>query len=154
MMMTLRESPGCLACPSVGFCSVGRGHRGERNAMTLLEVLLSLLVLMVAISGISGLIMMGSYSAADAKDLTMAQVLCESKMSEVASGVSEAASSSGGFPNEPDWTFTVETSPAGTPGLLSVRVTVQQDRNQIENPIEFSLVRWMPDPNFDVEAAE
>lgn len=125
-----------------------------RGGMTLLEVLLSLLVLVVALSGISGLITAGRFSAIDAQDLTMAQILCESKMAECASGVIEAAGDSGSFPDNPDWKFTIVTSAATTPGLLNVRVTVTQNVNASETPVEFSLVRWMADPNFDAEAAQ
>ena len=125
-----------------------------RRGMTLLEVLLALLVLVVALSGITALIFNGRASAADAQDLTQAQLLCEAKLNSIVAGIDAAESSRGVFRENPEFTFEVQTSNPGTPGLLSVRVKVSQNPAQFDNPIEFTLVRWMPDPNFASETAQ
>jgi len=125
-----------------------------RLGMTLLEVMLALLVLVVAMSGIATLTSLGRQSGADARDLTMGQLLCESKMAEIAAGVTAPSSTQGRFPNDPDWTFSVSSSAAGTPGLLVVRVTVTQDPASYSEPMEFALVRWVPDPDFAAELAQ
>jgi Tfp pilus assembly protein PilV len=122
--------------------------------MTILEVLLALLVLVVALAGIGSLTTMGRQSGADARDLTMGQLLCEGKMAEISSGVSPANSTSGIFQEDPDWIFSVQAAPADTPGLLSVRVTVTQNPQTYDQPMEFVLVRWVPDPDYAAELAQ
>lgn len=126
----------------------------RRHGMTLLEVMLALLVLVVAMGGIATLTSLGRQSGADARDLTMGQLLCEGKMAEIAAGVTPPSNTNGSFPNEPDWTFSVTSSAAGTPGLLNVRVTVTQDPATYSEPLEFALVRWIPDPDFAAELAQ
>jgi len=126
----------------------------RRHGMTLLEVMLALLVLVVAMGGIATLTSLGRQSGADARDLTMGQLLCEGKMAEIAAGVTPPSSTQGRFPNDPDWTFSVTSSAAGTPGLLIVRVTVTQDPATYTEPLEFALVRWIPDPDFAAELAQ
>jgi prepilin-type N-terminal cleavage/methylation domain-containing protein len=129
-------------------------HSTTRRGMTLLEVMLSLLVLVVALAGIAALTSLGRQAGADARDLTMGQLLCEGKMAEIAAGVTSAGNSQGRFPSDPDWTFSVTSSSAGTPGLLNVRVTVTQDPATYTQPLEFVLVRWVPDPDFAAELAQ
>lgn len=124
------------------------------RGMTLLEVMLALLVLVVALSGIATLTSLGRQSGADARDLTMGQLLCEGKMAEIAAGVTAAGNTQGRFPNDPDWTFSVSSSATDTPGLLNVRVTVTQDPATYSEPLEFVLVRWIPDPDFAAELAQ
>lgn len=126
----------------------------NRRGMTLLEVLLALMVLVVALSGIAALTSLGRQSGADARDLTMAQLLCEGKMAEIAAGVTAPTNSQGQFPNEPDWMFSITATPAGTPGLLNVRVSVTQDPATYTQPLGFELVRWIPDPDYAAELAQ
>lgn len=126
----------------------------KRRGMTLLEVLLALMVLVVALSGIGALTTLGRQSSADARDLTMAQLLCEGRMAEIAAGVIEPKNAQGRFPNEPDWTFSVTATASGTPGLLNVRVKVTQDPATFTQPLDFELVRWVPDPDYAAELAQ
>lgn len=130
--------------------SISNAPRG----MTLLEVMLALLVLVVALAGIATLTSLGRQSGADARDLTMGQLLCEGKMAEIAAGVTAAGNTQGRFPNDPDWNFSVSSSATDTPGLLNVRVTVTQDPATYSEPLEFVLVRWIPDPDFAAELAQ
>jgi Tfp pilus assembly protein PilV len=122
--------------------------------MTIIEVLLALLVLVVALAGIATLTSLGRQSGADARDLTMGQLLCEGKMAEIAAGITPPGSSQGSFPQDPDWIFSVESSAAGTPGLLTVRVTVTQNPAVYNQPLEFALVRWISDPDYAAELAQ
>ncbi len=99
-----------------------------------------------------------------ARDLARAQILCESKMSEVVSGITAASAVDNapfdptiepGTENDPNWVYSIATdsqSP-GIQGLISVRVTVTRDVPAGQHPIEFSLVRWMPDPNAQQESS-
>lgn len=126
----------------------------QRRGMSMLEVLLAILVLVVALSAISSLIFMGRYSAADAQALTQAQLLCETKLNSIVAGIDAADSGRGVFQENPDFNYEVSTQQPGTPGLLSIRVRVSQNPEKFDAPIEYSLVRWMPDPNFEQETAQ
>lgn len=126
----------------------------KKHGMTLLEVMLSLFVLLVAISAITGLINLGLQSSADAQQQTIGQILCESKMGEISSGAIPVESTSGNFPNHPDWKFNVTTGTTETPGLMEVRVTVTTGEDQSQDQFQFHLVRLKLDPNFEPETAE
>ncbi len=140
--------------PNRKWTGVSSDGNKRPTGMTILEVLLSLLVLVVALAGIGSLTTMGQQSGVDARDLTMAQLLCEGKMAEITAGIAPTGSSRGNFEWEPDWVFIVESSPVDTPGLMSVRVTVTQDPATYTDPLEFSLVRWLPDPDFAAGLAQ
>src|SRR5687767_7391349 len=55
----------------------------SRAAFSLLEVILALTILVGAIVVLGELVRLGTMTAAGARDLTQAQLLCESKMSEI-----------------------------------------------------------------------
>jgi len=111
-------------------------------------------VLVTALSGIAALVTLGSGSGADARELTVGQLLCESKMSEIAAGIVPPGGGQGTFEWEEDWVFNIESTPTETPGLLNIRVTVSQDPGRFENPLFVELVRWMPDPDFAAGVAQ
>lgn len=126
------------------------GNRSAtRRGFSLMEVVLAMAILGVAIAVIGELVRLGSRSAAMARDLSMAQLLCDSKMAEIAAGIAapEPAVSTP-FELEPDWLYSIEVEPTNQEGLLAVRVTVQQDVDPSNQPPTFSVVRWIPDPAF------
>ncbi len=45
--------------------------------------------------------------------------------------------------------YSVDVQQAGQLGLLMVMVTVEQTPNSASNPISMSVVRLMPDPEYD-----
>ncbi len=122
-----------------------------RQAFSLLEVILALAILAGAVAVLGQLGRSGLENARLARDLTLAQLYCESKMAEIAAGLSPVDAQEG-VPfedtDEPaaDWTYTVEVNPTGQDGLLEVRVIVSQDPAVEIRPVEYSLVRWMADP--------
>ena len=59
----------------------------RRPAFSLLEVLLSLAIMVGAIAALSALIEVGIRHAVVARSMTEAQLLCESKMAEITSGI-------------------------------------------------------------------
>jgi hypothetical protein len=113
--------------------------------------MLALAILGLALAAIGELMRIGLRNAEKARDLTTAQILCETKVAEIVTGLIPAVSVSAapivdaGSGN--DWQYTIETQPVGQPGLLAVRVTVQQNPEYASRPASFALVRWMIDPN-------
>ena len=124
---------------------------GKRSGLSLLEVVLALAILGLALAAIGELMRIGSRSAEMARDLTTAQILCETKMSEIVIGllpttpIAEAPIQDVGMGN--DWLYAIETQMIDQAGLISIRVTVQQNPDYVSRPVSFSLVRWMIDPN-------
>jgi Tfp pilus assembly protein PilV len=129
--------------------SANPASRVHRNAagFSLLEVILALSILVGAIAVLGELVRLGTMNAASARDLTQAQLLCESKLAEVMSGliVPEAVQ---GVPCETDssWLYSIDVQPIDMPGIVVLSVTVTQDVPANLRPAEFTLVRWVQDP--------
>ena len=123
----------------------------KRSGLSLLEVMLALAILGLSLVAIGELMRIGSRSAEMARDLTTAQILCETKMAEIVTGllpctpITEAPIQDAG--SGTDWLYAIETQTIDQQGLISVRVTVQQNPDFASRPVSFSLVRWMIDPN-------
>lgn len=119
-----------------------------RRALSLLEVILAIAILGGAMIAIGELLRIGSRSSMSARELTTAQLHCESKLAEIAAGLLPAETA-GPTPLEvdEDWRYSIEAAPTNQDGLLAVRVTVEQDLPPTSRPISFSLTRWIQDPN-------
>ena len=98
---------------------------------------------------------LGGRSSRTARELATAQMLCESKMAEIASGAATATTTTTPvlFDDFPDWTYTIESEPIDQQGLLKVRVTVQADQPQQLQPVTFTLTRWIIDPETEYAIA-
>jgi len=129
----------------------------KKAGFSLLEVILALAIAAGSIAVLGEASRLALRNAEVARDLARAQLLCESKLAEVVTGIIAAeAVSNVAFdatttasidPNEPAWLYSIETQPTDEDGLISVRVTVTRDLPAAKYPVRFSLVRWMPDPN-------
>ena len=123
-----------------------RGCRG----FSLLEVLLSIAILGGAMVVIGQLVNIGYRSAIEARIRSDANILVDGKMAEVSAGIIELQSTSSSVIEEnPDWMYSVDVQQSGQLGLLMVMVTVEQTPNSASNPIFMSVVRLMPDPEYD-----
>jgi type II secretion system protein I len=128
-----------------------RGGTGSPRGLSLLEVILALAILGLAMATIGELMRIGSRNAESARDLTTAQILCETKMAELVTGLTPPVATSlapmADVASGEEWLYSVETQPLGQDGLLAVRVEVQQNPEVFTRPARFSLIRWMIDPN-------
>jgi prepilin-type N-terminal cleavage/methylation domain-containing protein len=137
----------------------------HNRGFTLLEVMLALAILVGAIVVLSELGRMGLRSAKTSRDLSRAELLCESIMSEIAVGiispdpvqsspiidpVSGTTLSETQSDDVAPWVYSIESETIDEDGLLSVRLTVQQDLPLSQHPVSFTLVRWIPDPMLDL----
>ena len=132
-----------------------RSARCRRRGFSLLEVVLALAILVAAIAVLGELVRLGLDNAAAARDLTQAQLLCESKLAELTSGVIEPQSiSNAAFAAEIDpereWTYSIALSPLDLQGLISATVTVTENVSGERQPRQFSLVRWLRDPGVEL----
>lgn len=101
---------------------------------------------------IGELVRMGVRNAEEARELTKAQLLCESKLEEVAAGITPLESAANtAFELDPEWSYTIETGTLDQQGLIEVRVTVQQVESDRLYPLTFTLTRWLLDPSLTSE---
>lgn len=123
----------------------------RRTGLSLLEVLLALAILGGTLAIIGELIRVGGRNAEQARDVTTAQIHCESLMAQVSSGLLPAQTTVDvpiNDPNSPDeWLYSIVTQPVDQNGLLAVQVTVTQNPQLYVRPVSFAALRWMIDPN-------
>lgn len=124
----------------------------DRSGLSLLEVILSLAILAGAVATIGELVRQGSQHAQSARDLTRAQLLCESLLGELQAGLREPEPAAD-VRIDDDWSYSIEAESLDNDGVRIVRLTVSQNRSASTRPVEFSVVHWMPDPDA-VAAAE
>jgi prepilin-type N-terminal cleavage/methylation domain-containing protein len=126
-----------------------QGNRGE--GFSLLEVILAMAILGGALVVIGYLVNLGYKHALSARLRSEANILCDTKMSEVAAGVLDLeAVSSSPIEESPDWNYSVFIEPSGQNGLLLV--TVRVANNQTGSvPVTVEVARFMPDPDYDPE---
>lgn len=144
------------------------GRSRERRAFSLLELILALSILIGALAVIGELMRGGLRNAQAARDLSQAQLLCETRLAEIQAGAASAEpAGQTAVPDYPGWLISVERettssqnsssssigqSPTNAQGfsgavsLYKVRVTVEQDPEQYRKPAKFSLSQWMIDP--------
>jgi hypothetical protein len=117
-----------------------------------LEVILALGILGGAIAVLGEVARNAMENARYARDLTIAELLCETKMAELTSGITalemvvDEPCDTTDDPDAVDWLYTIEVEPIDTEsGLSAVRVTVVKDVPTEKHPAQFSLTRWIVD---------
>ena len=123
-----------------------------RGGFSLLEVILALAVLAGALAVLGEAIRLGMRNAQVSRDLTQAQLLCESKLAEIAAGLTLSDPVQGApfdcvvGDGQTGWFYSISRETMGEEGLLLVCVTVTQDLPPEKRPVQFALFRWIPDP--------
>lgn len=123
------------------------------RGFSLLEVILALAILVGAMAVLGELARHALESARIARDTTLAQLLCESKLAEIMSGVVDPEPvgftpfGTAAGEGDVEWLYAIDVESLDDQGLIALRVTVTQDMPAQRHPIVFSVVRWMFDPN-------
>ena len=126
----------------------------RRDALSLLEVILAIAILGGALAIIGELIRIGARNAAIARDLTTAQLYCESKMSEAAAGVIDLENlETEQLDEEGEWMCVITTEALDQQQLIAVKVTVGQNPDLFARPVSFSMTRWIVDPSYVAQCA-
>jgi type II secretory pathway pseudopilin PulG len=124
--------------------------RRARVGLTLLEVLLALAILGMTLAVIGEVVRIGNRSAAQARDVSTAQIHCESVMAQVVAGLIAPTAVSDvplDDPNAPgEWFYDIEVQQVDQAGLMGVKVNVSQSPQFHRRPVGFALGRWMIDP--------
>jgi prepilin-type N-terminal cleavage/methylation domain-containing protein len=138
--------------------------RNNRCGFSLLEILLALAILGGSLALLSRIVDTGTSAAREARDLSAARILCQSKLSELllnsAAGITPQSVPATGvesFDSQSTTPFyySVDVQKAPMNGLLAIRVNVEaQDPNGGPAVARYSLVRWMVDPALGLEEAE
>jgi len=121
----------------------------KRRGFSLMEVILSIAILAAATVLLGELTRFGMRNARTARDLTKAQLLCDSKLNEVVAGISAPDPVSGAkfdttYDPEQEWTYSIASGVLDdVTGLTAVTVTVNQDLPSSQKPVQFALTRWM-----------
>ncbi len=142
--------------------------RFSERGFTLLEVMLALAILVGAITVLGEFGRMGLRSAKTSRDLTCAELLCESVMDEISAGILTPDPVQGASVEDPvqgtpvgdtetddvaPWIYSIDSETIDEDGLLAVTVTVAQDLPAAQRPVSFSMVRWMIDPSLELAGA-
>ena len=116
-----------------------------RRGMSLIEVLLALTILLMSLVAIGQLVDIGSELGMDARWHVRGNRMAQAKMAEVEAGVVNLqGNSSGTFDDDPDWSYTVESTAPGPANLYLVTVKVSRDVRG--KPFEVTLSQHMMDP--------
>ena len=132
--------------------------RSDRSGLSLLEVMLALAILGGALAAIGELMRIGARNAEIARDLTTAQLLCESTVAELQLGFLPIQSV-GPMPvtdlqYQTEWMYTITVQPIDQEGLTSVVVRTEQTPEFFSRPVSFTVTRWMIDPLVATETDE
>jgi len=142
--------------------SMHRPPGNARRGISLLEVILAVAILGGALAVFGELFRIGSQNARAARELTQAQLHCESLLARVKAGAlpaetvtpaQELPTSAAELPDK-EWLYSVLVEPLDQEGLLSVQVTVVQNVPEISRPIEFTATAWIVDPEVIAAANE
>ena len=131
-------------------------RRKMRTGLSLLEVVLALSILAVSAALLAQITKQATDNGMMAQRLATAQMLCESKMSEVLAGAIPLTAS--GWTSITDsgrkgnWQYQIKTESASRPNMIGVRLSVtDQPDSTTSNPELFFIVRWMIDPSLGLD---
>lgn len=137
-----------------------RGGRGRvRKAFSLLEVVLSLAILGGSMAVLGEAVRHGMENARVVRDLTDAQLYCESKMAELEAGLlttdsvtdmpidamTESVLESSSETTVVNWMYSVQSELVDDEGLVLVSISVYQDPTSVKKPVTFTMTRMLLD---------
>ena len=123
----------------------------HRRGFSLMEVILAMTVLSITLGMLYSVASRGSHYGMKARQETQAQLLCESKLAEISAGITPAAIISGAVSEVDDgWLYSVDMEATDLEGVVLLRVTFVENVPQRKQPIQFSLTRWIRDPDAEL----
>ena len=132
-----------------------RSFARARNGLSLLEVILSIAILGGSMVMIGQLYHLGYRSALQARLRNDANIFADTTMSELAAGVLPIESTGDSeIPGNPGWTYSVDIQPSLQPGLFMATVAVKRGDESNAVVTSISIVRFIPDPDYEPEEDE
>ena len=140
-----------------------RFKRKSRAGFSLLEILLALAILGGSLAILSQIAYTGVSAAREARDLSMARLLAQTKLSELLLNATAGQSPVPVFDQAADsfdsqsttaFSYSIQVQPAPLDGMLVIRVsTLAVDANGAQIA-SYTLDRWMIDPALALEELE
>ena len=123
--------------------------RRYRHGFSLMEVILATALLMGCVVVLTELATIGRHHIQKAEKLAAAELICESALNEILTGAAGVeAMQRQPVDGSPGWIISVDLLPLDKrPGLAALEICVAEDVPEDEKCTEFTLVRWIPDPN-------
>lgn len=114
-------------------------------------MILAIAILAGAFVVLGELVRIGTRAGGGARDLTEAQLICESIMSEIiAGGVQPDPVTRAVVPADSNWLYSIWLQSTDEEDLVVLRVTVEQNLPDKKNPLGYTLIRWIPDPGIEL----
>ena len=123
-------------------------HFRPARGLSLLEVVLAMAILAASMAVVSQLVGLGLRAAGQSRNLTQAQILAESLMSEISAGITPAEPLQPTL-IEPGWYASIYLQPSLHQGIVQLIVRVEQDSTS-RRAAHFELTRWMRDPTLEI----
>ena len=137
-----------MSCPRLHSLQRKKSQKG----FSLLEVILALTILGFSMTVILSMMQFGLWRAADARDRTIMQILCQSKLAETLllpelitpTDLIEFLPEE--TPDQRAWRYSIDVIPLEQQiGLVALTVTVARPITE-PRPLEFTITRWIQDP--------
>jgi len=134
-----------------------RSGKSRLNGLSLLEVVLALAILGAAGAMLAQSLQVATDAGVTARDQALAELLAESKLSEVIAGAYPINQNIDWTPiqtvvDSGRWHFKIVSQPTMTEGMLAVQVWITDDpQMQTARPMQVMLSRWMIDPNMGLD---
>jgi type II secretion system protein I len=140
-----------LDAAAVSNAQVGRvGADARCRGLSLLEVMLAIAILGGTLALIGEAMRFAARNAEVAKAMTTAQILCETKMAEITTGLLPPQTTTSvpleELGTEGEWQYSIQVEQVDQQNMIAVWLTVEQNPGVISRPVNFTLVRWMIDP--------
>ena len=117
----------------------------NRKGLTLLEIVLALGLAAMAISLLVELVAIGNRAANASRDESKAQMVAQSIMAELTSGLAEPTSTSGNWELDSTWAYDVSASMNASQTMYFITVTAKQE-GEVSSPVSFTLTQWLAIP--------
>jgi len=147
--MQLRSALGCATRLNVHF----RAPHQSRRGLSLFEVVIALTIFACSMGAIGHLISTGVRAAVRSRLESQAIMRSESKIAEVAAGITPMQNASGvAFPDDSAWNWSMSISGGQYPDLYVVEVTATHHSTSNIGKISYSLRRMVRDPQLEMLA--
>lgn len=124
----------------------------QRSGLSLLEVILSIAILGGSMVVIGHLYNLGYRSALAAQFRSEANLHADTKMAELAAGVLPIESTGDSdIEGAPGWQYAVQIEDSFQPGLFLATVIVRKGEESDVLINDISIVRFIPDPDYEPE---
>ena len=124
----------------------------SRRGLLLLEVILSVAILGGSMAVIGNLYHLGYRSGLKSQLLNDANMIAGSTMAELVVGAIPLESTGNAeVPNKPNWFYSVDIQDSMQAGLFLATVVVRRGDEESAVPASISIVRLIPDPDYEPE---